>query len=229
MTQKMVLPLLIGLIGVAILVSLTVWQVQRLAWKTEILAEIEGRIAAEPVSLSEALDPKVIEFASVALEGRFTGEELHVLASIKRVGAIYRVISAFETNEGQRILVDRGFIPVEAKDAPRAPVEARIVGNLRFPDETDSFTPAPDLDKNIWFVRDPLAMSEALKTDYVFVILRETSEINPPVTPLPVDTAGIPNDHLQYAITWFSLALIWLVMTGFWMARLRETGQKDEI
>jgi surfeit locus 1 family protein len=61
------------------------------------------------------------------------------------------------------------------------------------------------------------ALAQALGTDPVLLIARTTSEPAPTVTPLPVDSAGIPNDHLQYAITWFSLAAIWLVMTFFFM------------
>ena len=227
MKMKLLAALVFGVTGVAILVSLGVWQVQRLAWKREILGEIESRIHAEPVELMEALDPKVVEFAAVKAKGRFTGEELHVLASIKQVGAIYRIVSAFETEAGQRIMVDRGFVPVSEKDSLRPAGPAEIEGNLRFPEERDSFTPDADREKNIWFIRDPEAMSEVLGTEYVFVILRQTSEKNPPVTPLPVDTASIPNVHLQYAITWFSLAAIWAVMTGFLMRRLARVGQKD--
>ena len=59
----------------------------------------------------------------------------------------------------------------------------------------------------------------------MLVVLRQMSPADPGVSPLPVDTSGIPNDHLQYAVTWFSLAAVWLIMTGVWIRRLR-TGRE---
>ena len=81
----------------------------------------------------------------------------------------------------------------------------------------ERYTPEPDLDTNTWFARDVPKLASVLDALPVLLIARTTSEADASVTPLPVDSAGIPNDHLQYAITWFSLALIWLVMTGFFL------------
>ncbi len=214
--RRLFLPLMFGLAGVAILIGLGVWQVQRLAWKSAILAQIEAQIAADPVPL---LSGPLEEFQAVEAEGRITGEEAHVLTSIKPIGAAFRIVSVFETG-GRRVLLDRGAVPVEDKDAPRPPVEARITGNFRTVQETDSFTPDPDLARNYWFARDVPAMAAALDTEPLLVILRTTTEADPPVRPQPVDTAGIPNNHLQYALTWFSLALAWAGMTGLWLWRI---------
>jgi len=221
MTRRMIIPLLFGLVGTAILISLGVWQLQRLSWKAEVLAEIELRMASDPVPWRAAVDPKVIQFQPVTAQGRFTGEELHVLTSQPRVGPGYRVVAAFETSDGARILVDRGFIVSSEKDIARGGEQVSITGTLRFPEETDGFTPDPDHTKNIWFARDTAMMSEALNTDYVFVVLTNSSETNPPVTPLPVTQTGIPNNHLQYVFTWFSLALVWAGMTVFLLWRIR--------
>jgi surfeit locus 1 family protein len=214
--RRLFLPLLFGLTGVAILVGLGTWQVQRLAWKSAILAEIEAQIAADPVPL---LSGPLEQFQAVEAEGLITGEEAHVLTSVQGMGAAFRIVSAFETG-GRRVLLDRGAVPVAEKDAPRPPVEARITGNFRTVQETDSFTPEPDLARNYWFARDVPAMAAALDTEPLLVILRTTSETDPPVTPQPVNTAGIANNHLQYALTWFSLALAWAGMTGLWLWRI---------
>ena len=96
-----------------------------------------------------------------------------------------------------------------------------ITGNLDAPQEADGFTPPPDLGGNIWFARDVPAMADALGTDPVLVVLRDAPETELGVTPWPVDTAGIPNDHLQYAITWFSLTAIWVGMTFHFLRRTR--------
>jgi surfeit locus 1 family protein len=98
-------------------------------------------------------------------------------------------------------------------------VVRRIVGNLQWPQETDSFTPVPDLENNIWFARDVQAMAEALQADPILVVQREASLGSGALTPLPVDTSAIPNDHLQYAITWFSLATVWTLMTIYFLSR----------
>ncbi|MFD0858778.1 SURF1 family protein [Roseovarius aquimarinus] len=225
--RRLVVPLMIGLIGAGILIGLGTWQVQRLAWKEGVLAEIEARLAAEPAPLPAELSPEADRYLPVIETGTLTGPELHVLVGAKELGAGYRLIQPFETDTGRRIMVDRGLIPLEAKDAPRDGGRATLSGNLHWPDEIDSYTPEPDRERGIWFARDVPAMAETLGTEPVLLVLRR-QEGGPggDITPLPVDTGAISNNHLQYAITWFSLAAIWLVMTGYliWrITRRRET------
>jgi surfeit locus 1 family protein len=223
MTRRMILPLLFGLAGAAVLVALGVWQVQRLAWKEAILAGIEARLDAPPAALPDRPDPTRDRFLPVAVAGRFTGEGLDVLASRKQIGAGFRVIAAFETDGGRRILIDRGFVPDDARIAPggagsstAAPIT--IAGTLHWPDEVDRFTPPPDPATGLWFARDVPAMAAALDTEPVLVVARTPTGDG--IEPLPVDTAGIPNDHLEYAVTWFSLAVVWLGMTGLLLWRI---------
>lgn len=220
MSRRLILPLLFGLGGTLILLALGVWQLQRLEWKEGVLAEIEARIAAPPVPLPAAPDPARDRFLPVALRGAFTGEELHVLASRKRRGPGYRIVGAFRTEDGRRVMVDRGFVPTEAKDSPRPPGPAEVTGNLHWPDEVDGFTPAPDIAAGIWFARDVPAMAAALGTEPVLVVARAPTGDG--VEPEPVGTAGIPNDHLQYALTWFALAAVWAGMTAFLLWRIRR-------
>ena len=80
--------------------------------------------------------------------------------------------------------------------------------------------------RNIWFARDVEALAAQFNTQPIMVVLREMPESDLGVTPWPVDTAGIPNDHLQYAITWFSLAVIWGGMTLYFL--LRTTRSRKE-
>jgi surfeit locus 1 family protein len=218
--SRLLWPLIFGVLGTAVLVSLGVWQTQRLVWKEGILADIEARIQAEPVALPADPDPVSDRYLPVQADGLITDEEIQVLVSVKLRGAGYRVISAFET-EGRRILVDRGFIGLTDKDAARPAVMTTVLGNLHWPDEVDSFTPEPDLEAGIWFARDVPALAKALNTEPVLLIVRETSDGDQPVSPLPVDTSGIPNDHLEYAGTWFLLALVWVAMTFFYIRRAR--------
>lgn len=214
--------LVLGVAGVAVLISLGIWQMQRLAWKEGILAEIAARILAAPLALPLSPDPADHPYLPVAMEGRFDPGYVRVLVSQKGMGAGYRIIAAFETPEGRRVLVDRGVIPVAAEmPAPRdAPVT--LTGNLHWPQERDRYTPANDLAANIWFAREVPVLAEHLGAEPILVIAREISPPEAPIQPLPVGIDNIPNDHLSYAITWFSLAVVWLGMTVFLLWRIRR-------
>ena len=151
------------------------------------------------------------------MSGTILPGELHVLVSRKNIGAGYRIISPMRTEDGRRILLDRGFVPQGQGDGVHTLGPATVSGNLRWPDETDSFTPEPDIASNTWFARDVAKMAFALDTEPLLVVA--ASETDPGLDPMPVTTEGIPNDHLQYAITWFSLALIWVGMTIIFIRR----------
>ncbi len=216
--------LIFGLAGLAVLVSLGVWQVQRLAWKQGVLAEIDSRISAEPVALPQQPSEGVDKYLPVVVEGELEPGEIHVLVSVKQVGAGYRIIQSFSTQD-RTILVDRGFVPTTAKQAERLTGPMQITGNLHWPDEIDNYTPDADIDANIWFARDVPNLAAALGAEPVLLIAR--SQTDPGITPLPVSTTGIPNDHLQYAITWFGLALVWAAMTGYFLWRSRANSESD--
>ncbi len=211
MLRRLIAPLVFGLAGAGVLVGLGVWQVQRLQWKTGILAEINARISDAPVALPQMPDPVADRYLPVQATGRITGESIVVLASRKQIGAGYRIIVAYETG-GRRVMVDLGFLPEAAAGEPLAAQALRVTGNLNWPDEVDGYTPDPDTTRNIWFARDVPLMAAALKTEPVLIVARETS-LQSAIEPLPVDTATIPNDHLAYAITWFLLAFVWSGMT----------------
>ena len=219
--------LIVGLGGAAILVALGVWQVQRLAWKQAIVSDIEARIVAEPVALPETPDPDRDAYLPVRVTGTLGAPALHVLVSQREVGAGYRVIAPLTTKDGRVVMADLGFLPANRKDdfTPGGPIT--LTGNLQWPQEVDSFTPAPDVAGNIWFARDVPAMAAALDTEPLLVVARADSLGDVPVTPLPVATALIPNDHLQYAITWFSLAAVWLAMSVMFLRRRRAPHQPE--
>ena len=213
--------LIVGLGGAAILIWLGVWQIRRLAWKEAIIADINTRIAAAPVDLPASVNRDLDAYLPVTVSGTFEQGEVHVLVSQKDVGAGYRIITPFVLEDGRRIMVDRGFAVASAKDAARSDGPATVTGNLQWPQETDSFTPEADLKGNIWFARDVPAMARTLGTQPVLLVTRSSTPPAAGISPLPVDTARIPNDHLQYAITWFSLAAIWLGMSLFFLRRRR--------
>lgn len=218
--------LIVGAGGVALLVSLGLWQVRRMHWKEAILAAIEAQVAASPVPLDtlRAPDRSHDLYRPVTVSGRTTGQEALVLSGRKGEGAGFEVISAFETGAGRRILIDRGFVPEAGRDGPRPPVALTITGNLHWPDEADAFTPPPDPATGLWFARDVPAMAGALGTEPVMVVARAVEGPAQGIQPVPVDPSAIPSDHRQYAITWFSLAAVWAGMTAFFLWRIRRRG-----
>lgn len=223
MMRKILVPLLLGVIGCGILLALGIWQVQRLQWKTEILDQISATITAAPVPLPADPDPIADEYLPVTVSGAITGSPLSVLVSTAENGAGYRTITAFTTTDGQLIVVDLGFLSLDDRGAPLPEGPLEVTGNLLWPDETDSWTPAPD-PSGIWFARDLPAMAAALDADPLLVVARDIVPAGPTV-PMPVGIQGIPNDHLGYAITWFMLAVGWALMTGLLIHR--TTRPKD--
>lgn len=222
--RRYIFPLLFGLAGIAVLLSLGTWQLRRLGWKEAILADISAKLAEAPVPVAAlaAPDPARDQYRPVAFAGRTTGEGLLVLSGRKGEGAGYEVIDVLELAGGRRILIDRGFVPEAARDADRPATALSGAGNLLWPNDADAYTPPPDPKSGLWFARDVAAMATALGTEPLMIILREGAGDGQGIAPTPVDTAGIPNDHRNYAITWFSLAAVWAGMTGFLLWRIRQ-------
>ena len=206
--RRTFLPLLMGLVGCVILIGLGVWQLQRLSWKTAILAGLD------------TADPQAQRYLPVVAQAQLTGEELHVLSAADGPG--YRVIGVLDTAQ-RRVMVDLGFVPLGAKDIGRAASDVMITGNLHWPQEVDDWTPAPDMAVNIWYARDVAPMAAALGTAPLMIVARRiTSELG--TAPMPLDSAAVANDHLGYAITWFSLAAVLAVMTGLFLWRGRRVA-----
>jgi len=224
MLRKILFPLILGLAGCGVLISLGLWQVERLAWKEEILADIDTRLSAPPASFSRFATEAADEYTRVLISGTPTGEELHVLVSGTEAGTGYRVISKFQTDQGA-ILLDQGLLAIDNKDAAPMTISMDVVGTLLWPDDQNSSTPDPDLDANIWFARQIDSMSAALGTLPFMVVATQTSPPDPRLTPLPVNTATIKNDHFEYAVTWFLLAFVWAIMSLYLI--LRTIRQKD--
>ena len=232
MMKRMIVPGLFGIVGVAILLWLGFWQLDRLAWKEGVLAQISAKMDAAPVPLlgqfKSTAPVSERNYTRVAFEGELQAQEAHVLTSIKFQGPGYRIVKEVVWN-GKAFLLDLGFVPEAAKNADRAEGQVRVQGNVLFPDDYDpAFTPDPNLEKNIWFARYLPMMAQEMNVA-PFLVVAEKVEIYQngawgpyvDVTPLPV-SVNIPNDHLNYAITWFSLALVWAGMTLYLLWRIRQ-------
>lgn len=219
--RRYLFPLILGVLGCAILISLGVWQLHRLAWKESMLADIQRSIEGAPVPLPAAVDPSM-KYLPVTVSGTTTGQEIDVLSGTRESGGGYQIVSALVADDGRRILLDRGFVDQDHKRDPRPPVRLDVVGNLHWPQEKGSATPAPNLDQNIWFARDVPAMAKALGTEPVLVVAAEVRGDAQGVEPIPVAIEGIPNNHLSYAVQWFMIAAVWAGMTVALIWRIRQ-------
>ncbi len=196
------------------LVWLGVWQLQRLAWKQNLIATVAGHMAAAPISLDEALklSEDDVQYRKLTLSGHFdNSKEAYVFTTNAGGEAVYHVLTPFITDNGRTLMVDRGSIP-QSKLAPqsRQKVEgpAQVTGVWRVPDPPGFFTPKADAQKHIWYARDLAGIAAADGVTLAApVVIEAGNAANPGGFPQGGQTVvDFPNSHLQYAITWFGLA-----------------------
>ena len=238
--RRSIVPLAIfALAGVAVLLSLGTWQVERLAWKNDLVARMEARLAAPAVALPPSSEwPRLVasdyEYTRVSARGVFEheAEALIYRTSGKVAGAMvqpgYWVMTPLRLADGARILVNRGFIGLDSKDrasraAGRGEGEVSITGLLRAPEPRGTFTPPDNPGKAEWFTRDPLAIAAALRLERAAPFsIDEVAHAAPPGEPAGGATiVDIPNNHLSYALTWFGLAatLLGVFVAFVWRRR----------
>ena len=210
--RRILFVLIAGLGGVAMLTTLGLWQTQRLFWKQDIIATLEERMAAQSLFVSGDEKPERHNFRRGVADGEYVADEPPVLflTSLRPFGPGHRVISVFELRRGGRILVDRGFVRdgVEPPAPPGGLVG--LTGVLHWPNERGYFTPEPNKAERRWFAREVAEIAEALETEPVMLVLGESDVRTPLAIPVEID---VPDNHLAYAFTWYSLAFVWLVMT----------------
>jgi surfeit locus 1 family protein len=213
-----------ALAGFVILVGLGVWQLERKSWKENLIADLNAHTSAAPTSVPVAPDQARDEFARVRAAVQFVPDQdalVYTAGSALRPdiqGPGYWVLSPAHVG-GRMIVVNRGFIPAQQKSSIPPPAgETEITGALRWPDEAGLFTPADDPQHNVWYRRDPVAIAKDKRWGAVpsFYIEQDAPQLSgaPKVGRLVVN---LPDNHLQYAITWFGLAgaltavyLVWL-------------------
>lgn len=226
--------------GAAILLALMTWQIRRLDWKEALIATLETRLAEAPMALPDRLDQSAHEFRRVAVTGRFTGAtgahgfaDAAYLTTQRPHGPGYRVIQPFELDDGRLVLVDRGYVPLALKNeggaaarpSPAPEGALTLVAALRWPQEADSFSdPAAGRADNVWLSRDMRALAPLWGAAPALLVAETSTAVEGWPIPIPV-TVELPNDHLEYAITWGGLAAVWLAMGGALIrreARLRR-------
>lgn len=224
-------PTLISVPAFIVLVGLCLWQVQRLHWKQELIGERAASVTADPISLpAESTASASVEYRRVRLEGMFRHDKEQFLGARSLNGNPgYHVLTPFELTGGGAVLIDRGWVPVERK-APDARREGQLAGTqtvdgiARLALGKVWMQPDNEPGKNMWFFVDLPAMKTAsgvdLRTDlYVDAGPAE----NPGKYPVGGQTRiELPNDHLQYAITWGLLAVALAVIYVLYHLKLER-------
>ena len=227
-------PAIAAAVCFAIMVSLGVWQLQRLAWKEALIARIAARIHQAPEPLPPptqwaSLKPDDYEYRHVRALGRYLPGEILIFRSSapaladRNVGPGYQVLAPFTLAGGGTILVNRGFAPTAWKDQPgiqTAPPagEVELVGLMRGPEDRNAFTPNDDPGKGLFYTRDPAAMAAALEIPDAAPFTLDL-DADPTAKGWPHGGAtelNIPNNHLSYAWTWFGLAATLAGVFGVW-------------
>jgi surfeit locus 1 family protein len=229
--------------GIAVLVGLGFWQLERRVWKEELIARVEARTNAPAVAISPEGDWKNVsaerdEYRRVTARGAFRHDrevQVYTVVSEQRgrsAGPGYWVMTPFELISGAAVIVNRGFVPLDRRNpdtrsAGQVFGQTTVTGLLRMPEQATPFSPENDPARNAWYRRDPGEIARALKLERVapFTIDADATP-NPGGLPEGGRTRiNFPNDHLQYAITWFGLALALAgVFATFAWQRLKGGG-----
>ncbi|WOI57993.1 SURF1 family protein [Palleronia sp. LCG004] len=228
--MRRLLPALLTLALAVAFAGLGWWQIERRAWKIDLIDRVETRVTAPPVAPPGPgdwadLTREDAEYLRVSSGGRFRGETSLVQA-VTELGAGYWVLQPFVTDDGPTILVNRGFVP--SRDAeitrPEGPVE--VTGLLRMTEPDGGFLRANDPKAGRWYSRDVDAIARAMDLGQVapYFIDAEAGANGgaPPEGGLTV--IAFRNTHMVYALTWFtlmamSLGATWLVL------RVRPKGR----
>lgn len=228
-------PTLFTVPALAVLFGLGTWQLDRLDWKQGQIAARQARSTAPAIFLPrEIADPQALEFRRVRLAGRFLHEaEMYLTGRTFRRQVGVHVVTPMVLADGRGLLVDRGWVPMARKDpASRAEGQAEapvvVEALLRTGGWTGSamFRPDNRPEDNTWFWVDPEAMAAwaGLENPVTAVYAAAGPAENPGGLPVGGQTrVTLRNDHLQYAITWYALAVALVVIYGLYHWRREGT------
>ncbi len=216
---------LLAAVGVAGLIGLGVWQLERRVWKLALIARVDRRAHAAPAGAPGPADwPQVTrardEYLHVRVSGRFLNDRETLVRAVTDLGGGFWVLTPLRTDEGFTVLVNRGFVPPERRDpsaraAGELGGETVVTGLLRMSEPAGAFLRANAPADNRWYSRDVAAIAAARHLSSVApYFLDADAEPNPGGFPAGgLTVIAFPNNHLVYALTWFGLALLLAGMT----------------
>jgi surfeit locus 1 family protein len=226
-------PTVVSVPLVALCLALGFWQVRRLAWKEGLIAERHAAVTAAPVAVpATAAVARGMQFHRVVDTGVYLNDkEIDLAATSPDGDAGFHVLTPLREETGRIVFVNRGFVPERLRN-PKTRLKGelfgtvRVVGLLRWPSKgrPNWFVPDNRPDENYWFWMDLPAMARADKLVNVapFYIDADAAP-NPGGWPKGgLTRLRLPNHHLQYAITWFSLAVALIVI--YFVYHLKKPG-----
>ncbi|MBP3979714.1 MULTISPECIES: SURF1 family protein [unclassified Acidovorax] len=230
---------MLTLVGIALFVgfiALGVWQVQRRAWKLDLIERVTQRIQAPPGALPPPaqwpqVDATGYAYQPVRLQGQWLADKTVLAQASTALGAGYWVMTPLQQADGTQVLVNRGFVPqgqrAQWKARPATPPgtatePVTVEGLLRMSEPGGGFLRRNDPAQQRWYSRDVAAMAQARQLPRAAPFFVDagipdrqsaaTAE-RPPAAQGPWPRQGLTvvrfaNSHLVYAITWFGLALM---------------------
>ncbi len=206
------------------LCALGVWQVERLAWKRDLIARVDARIHAAPAA-APASATKADAYRRVTTTGVFLHDKAALVQAATVRGAGYWVLTPLRQSNGAIVLINRGFVPPEAKTRYERPQGVvRVTGLLRLTEPGGGFLRSNDAIADRWYSRDVAAIAAARQIRPVANYFID-AQAGPLPDALPVGgltVVSFPNNHLQYAITWFILAGM---VAGAYILVMRQSGK----
>ncbi|WP_128923113.1 SURF1 family protein [Bradyrhizobium guangxiense] len=210
----------LSLIAFVLLIALGVWQIERRAWKLALIDRVEQRVhaAAQPIPVPAswpAISAANDEYRHVSLKGRFLHDRETLVQAVTEEGPGYWVLTPLARGDGTLVLINRGFVPSERRDASTRQSgnpdgEVEVTGLLRITEPKGGFLRSNVPQHNRWYSRDVAAIAAARGLHDIapfFVDADAGSQIaGGPIAGLTV--IRFPNNHLIYALTWFALALM---------------------
>ena len=231
---------LLALLAFGSLLALGWWQLERRAWKLDLIERVERRVHAAPVAVpARERWPQVSaasdEYRRVRVAGRFMHERETLVQALSDLGAGFWVLTPLLRPDGSIVLVNRGFVvPAQRERARRAasePVgEVSVIGLLRISEPGGGFLRRNDPAADRWYSRDVASIAQARGL--------AAAQVAPFFIDAQRDTAAAPdqpvggltviqfrNHHLGYALTWFALAALVAGAAGFvWREEMRQRG-----
>jgi len=240
--RGVLVPSLATAAALAVLIGLGMWQLERKEWKEALVAALAERLAAPPVALPPPRDwPNLApadEFLRVAMTAAFENDKEGLVFTSGSTlrddagGPGYWVFTPARLADGSIVMVNRGFVP-EGRQNPATRQDGQVTGPvamtgaLRFAEPPGLFTPGADPAKNIWFSRDPGAIAQAKGINAApFYVELESPEPPGGLPHVARLYPNLPDNHLQYALTWFGLAA---VFAGAYVAWLFGGWRKREV
>lgn len=221
-------------------VALGVWQIERLAWKTELIAQVDARVHAAPTPAPgpaqwSSITRQNDQYRRVVLKGTYRHDRETLVQAVTEAGGGFWVMTPLADERGFTVLVNRGFVPPGRK-APDARADGQtqgpqtVVGLLRITEPKGGFLRANDAAGDLWRSRDVAAIAARRGLgDVAPYFVDADATPNPGGWPLGgLTVIRFPNSHLIYALTWFGMALLSLVGLGLFGREWRRADRKAE-